>query len=124
MSGRNRCRCSSVPRVTRPKQLSACTETPTPTLAQTAAELLEDLEVDLVGLAAAAVLLGVGQPEQAGLPEQCEHVAREGLAGLVCGGAGSSSLVARSRTSRIRSVASSVGITRLAGTGNSGDEGK
>ena len=97
MSGSHRCFCSSVPRVTRPKQLSACTETPTPTLAQTAADLLEDLQVDLVGLAAAAVLLGVGQPEHAGPAEQPEDVAREGLGGLGLGGAGVQLLGRRGR---------------------------
>ena len=37
MSGSKRCFCSSVPRVTRPKQDNACTETPTPTLDHMAA---------------------------------------------------------------------------------------
>ena len=45
-------------------------------------DLLEHLEVDLVRLAAAAVLLGVGQPEQAGATEQPEHLAGEALLGL------------------------------------------
>ncbi len=62
-------------------------------LAQTRAELLEDLQVDLVGLAAAAVLLGVGQAEHADLPEHPEDVAREGLARLVGGRAGRELLV-------------------------------
>ena len=46
-------------------------------------ELLDDLQVDLVGLAAAAVLLGVGQAEQAGLAQGAEHLAREPAVGLV-----------------------------------------
>ena len=50
-------------------------------------DLLEDLEVDLVGLPAAAVLLGVGQAQQPGLAQHREHVAREGLGGLRLGGA-------------------------------------
>ena len=49
------------------------------------ADLLEDLEVDLVGLVAAAVLLGVGQRQQAGLAEHPEDLAREGLGGLRLG---------------------------------------
>ena len=97
MSGSQRCFCSSVPRVTRPKQHSACTETPTPTLAQTRGDLLEHLQVDLVGLAAAAVLLGVGEPEHAGLAEHREHVAREGLGGLGLGDPGVQLLGRRGR---------------------------
>ena len=46
------------------------------------ADLLEHLEVDLVGHPAAAVLLGVGQPQQPGPAELEEDVAREGPVGL------------------------------------------
>ena len=53
-----------------------------------AGDLLEDLQVDLVGLGAAAVLLGVGEPQHPGLPEQREDVAGEGLGGLGLGGPG------------------------------------
>ena len=42
-------------------------------------DLLEHLEVDLVGQTAPAVLLGVGQTEQAGAAEHPEDLAREGL---------------------------------------------
>ncbi len=56
-------------------------------------ELLQDLEVDLVGLATAAVLLGVGEPEDAGLAEHREHVARERLGGLGLGHPGVQLLV-------------------------------
>ena len=42
-------------------------------------DLLEHLEVDLVGLTTAAVLLVVGQAEQARATEQPEHLAREAL---------------------------------------------
>ena len=45
-------------------------------------DLLDDLEVDLVGLAAAAVLLGIGQAEQTGAAQRAEDLAREGLGGL------------------------------------------
>ncbi len=41
------------------------------------ADLLEHLEVDLVGQPAAAVLLRVGQPQQAGAAEHREHVTGE-----------------------------------------------
>ena len=80
---------------------------PTPTLAQTAADLLEHLQVDLVGLAAAAVLLGVGQA-RAGrpAPERAEDLAREGLGGLGLGrtAARELALVAISRVSASRSA--------------------
>ena len=79
-------------------------------------DLLQHLEVDLVGLPAAAVLLGVGQAQQAGPAERREDVAGEGLVGLGLGARGRSSRVARSRTSRRRSTDSSVGRTRVAGT--------
>ncbi len=46
------------------------------------ADLLEDLEVDLVGDRAPAVLLGVGQPQQPGLAELGEDVAGERPVGL------------------------------------------
>lgn len=48
-------------------------------------DLLQDLQVDLVGHVAAAPALGVGQPEQAGLAEQPELVPREALGLLVLG---------------------------------------
>ena len=48
-------------------------------------DLLDHLEVHLVGLATAAVLLGVGQPEQPGATERAEHLARERLGGLGLG---------------------------------------
>ena len=71
MSGSHRARCSSVPNSASGKQASVCTLTPSATVAQTVAQLLDHLQVDLVGLAAAAVLLGVGQAEQAGLARGC-----------------------------------------------------
>ena len=48
-------------------------------------ELLQDLEVDLVGLVAAAVRGVVGQAEQAGLGEQGEELAREAAGVLLLG---------------------------------------
>ena len=45
-------------------------------------DLLHDLQVDLVGLAAAAELLGVGQRQQPGLAQQGEGVAGELRGGL------------------------------------------
>jgi len=45
-------------------------------------DLLEDLEVDLVGLAAAAVLLGIGQPQQTRPAQHPEHLSWEGPGGL------------------------------------------
>jgi hypothetical protein len=50
-----------------------------------ASEPLQHLQVDLVGLTAAAVLLGVRQPQQAGLAEDAEELARELAARLVLG---------------------------------------
>ncbi len=50
-----------------------------------AGELLHDLEVDLVGLVAAAVLAGVGQAEQSGPSEGGEDVAGEDGVLLVLG---------------------------------------
>ena len=78
------------------------------------ADLLEHLEVDLVGLAAAAVLLGVGQAQQPGLAERAEDVAGEGAVASASATRGASSRAARSRTSSSRSAASSVGRTRRA----------
>ncbi len=46
------------------------------------AELLEDLQVHLVRLAAAALLLGVGQPEQPRLAERAEQPVGQRLGGL------------------------------------------
>ena len=46
-------------------------------------ELLDDLQVDLERLATTAVLLGVGQAEQAGLAESAEHLAGKPALGLV-----------------------------------------
>ena len=46
-------------------------------------QLLEHLQVDLVGLAAAAHLLGEGQAEQAGVPQDAEDLAGEPLLPLV-----------------------------------------
>jgi hypothetical protein len=47
-------------------------------------DLLDDLEVDLIGLSAAAVLLGIRQGEQPRAAQQGEGVARE-LGGLLGG---------------------------------------
>jgi hypothetical protein len=52
-----------------------------------AAELLQHLQVHLGGLPAAAVLLGVRQPEQARLAERAEQLARELRLRLAVGGA-------------------------------------
>lgn len=51
-------------------------------------DLLDDLEVDLVGLAAASVLLGIGEADQPGPAECAEDVTREAFGGLVGGGPG------------------------------------
>ena len=66
-------------------------------------ELLDDLQVDLVGLAAAADVLAEGQAEQAGVPERAEHLAREALLALVRAAFGASSASASSRVSARRS---------------------
>jgi hypothetical protein len=49
-------------------------------------QLLDDLEVDRVGLRATADVLGEGQPEQAGVAEQPEHLAGKALLALVLRG--------------------------------------
>jgi hypothetical protein len=46
-------------------------------------ELLDHLQVDLVGLAAATDVLAEGQSEQSGVPEHPEDLAREPLLALV-----------------------------------------
>ncbi len=51
-------------------------------------EFLEDLEVDLVRLAPAAVLLGVGQAQESRLGEQPEGLAGEDARGLLLRGDG------------------------------------
>jgi hypothetical protein len=51
-------------------------------------ELLDHLEVDLVGLAAATDLLTERQAHQAGVPQQAEDLAREALLVLVLPGLG------------------------------------
>jgi len=46
-------------------------------------ELFEHLEIDLIGLAAAADLFGVGETEQAGRAEGLEHLGRVAFVCLV-----------------------------------------
>ena len=62
-------------------------------------------------------LLGVGQAEQPGLAQHPEHLAREPFGRLVAAARGASSRSAISRTSLIRSTASSVGSRRRDVTG-------
>ena len=47
-----------------------------------AADLLQHLQVHLVGLSAATELLGVGEAQQPGAAQGGEHLAREHLVGL------------------------------------------
>jgi hypothetical protein len=72
-------------------------------------QLLEDLEVDLVRLVPAAVLGVVRQAEKPGFGEQSEDLAREEPGVLLLRRLGAISCCAMSRTSEIRSRASSVG---------------
>ena len=108
-------RCSSVPAGRQAEAGQRVHRDPDADARPDGRDLLDHLEVDLVGLAAAAVLLGVGQAEQPGAAQRAEHLAREGLGGLGLGHGGSSSRSAMSRTSSSRAVASSVGSTRVAG---------
>ncbi|BFO19808.1 hypothetical protein SHKM778_61960 [Streptomyces sp. KM77-8] len=80
-------------------------------------ELLEDLEIDLVRLVAAAVLGVVGEAEEAGLGEQGEQLAGKRSAASSSAAFGAISCCAMSRTSEIRSRASSVGSCRSTGCG-------
>ena len=54
-----------------------CTDTASATADPAARQDLQHLQVDLVRLGAAAVLLRVRQPEQAGPAERADHLARE-----------------------------------------------
>ncbi len=71
-----------MPKADRGKHDRACTETPIADGEPCAGELLDDLEVHLVGLPSAAGLLGVRQAEEPGRSEGAEDVAREGTRGL------------------------------------------
>ncbi|BBJ39438.1 hypothetical protein SSPO_021560 [Streptomyces antimycoticus] len=51
-------------------------------------ELLQNLQIDLVRLVAAAELLGLDQPQQPGLGQQGEQLAGEVPGGLLLGGPG------------------------------------
>ena len=88
MSGSRSRRCSSVPNSLIGKQARVCTLTPRATLAQRAASSSTHLQVDLVGLPAAADVLTEGQAQQAGVAEQAEDLAREALLALVLPGLG------------------------------------
>ena len=82
-------------------------------------DLLDDLEVDLVGLAAAAELLGVGQRQQAGAAQRAERLRAGSSSAAAARSAsstrGASSLSQISRVRSIRSWPSSVGISLVAG---------
>ena len=86
MSGSRSRRCASVPNLSIGLQDSVCTLTPERDAGPARRQLLDHLEVDLVGLPAAADVLAEGQAEQAGVPERPEGLAREPLLALVRGG--------------------------------------
>ena len=60
-----------------------CTLTASAIASQRPGQDLEDLQIDLVGLAGSAVGLGIGQAEQPAAAQRAQHVARELAAGLV-----------------------------------------
>jgi hypothetical protein len=78
----------------------------------TGREDLQDLQVHLVGLGAAAVLLGIGQAEQTGPAKGAQYVAGELAARLVVVNSRSQLTVGSSCVSSRRAAASSVGRIR------------
>jgi hypothetical protein len=80
-----------------------------------AAELLEHLQVDLVGLGRSPVLLLVGQPEQPGAAEGAEHLTRELPRCSASAARGASSASARVRARSSSSSASVLGRLRTTG---------
>ena len=81
-------------------------------------QLLDHLQVDGVGLPAAADVLAEGQAEQAGLARACGRPpAGSAPRARTAAACGASSASARSRVSASRSSASRVGSSRSTGTG-------
>ena len=80
-------------------------------------ELLDHLQVDLVGLTAAADVLAEGQAEQPGVARAVRKTSRgKRSSRSYCAAFGASSASASSRVSAIRSWASGVGSSRSTGT--------
>ena len=103
----------AVPNSATALQDSTCTLVPSAMVAQPAGELLEHLQVDDGGLAAAAELLRVGQRQQTELAELGEQLPRERRrSASALSARGRSSLATRSRVSSSRSAASAVGSSR------------
>ncbi len=82
MSGSHRSCWSPAPKVASGQHDITWTLTPTPDAGPDAADLLQRLQVDLVGQPAAAPLLRVGHRQQPELAQHAEDITGEGAVGL------------------------------------------